>query len=337
MQKNEFYMNRCLQIAANGLGTTYPNPLVGSVIVNADGKIIGEGWHYQSGLPHAEVNAINNAISNGYSKADFANCTIYVNLEPCSHTGKTPPCALLIIENNFKKVVVGTLDPHDKVAGRGCQLLQNAGIDVQVGVSERECEQLNRRFFTYHKKQRPFIILKWAETSDGFIAPAYKNEKKPVWITNSYSRQRSHQLRAEEQAILIGARTVQEDDPSLTCRSWAGKHPIRVILDSQCSLSKNYQVFNDEATTITLHLKLDQISEIIQELYQNSIQSVIIEGGAATIQAFIDSTMWDEAYQFMGTEVLFYKGLKAPVLHGNYKIKTRETIKNDVLKIYQNL
>lgn len=232
MITHEKYMQRCLQLAQNGLGTTYPNPLVGSVIVSDQGNILGEGWHIKSGEPHAEVNAVVDAEQKGCGGDAFAKATLYVNLEPCSHTGKTPPCASMIVEKGFKKVVVGTLDPHDKVAGKGITLLRNAGIEVTVGILEDECNQLNKRFFTYHKEQRPFIILKWAGTADGFIAPAVKNEQKPVWITNEYSRQLSHKLRTEEQAILVGARTVIDDNPSLTCRDWNGTHPIRVIVDS---------------------------------------------------------------------------------------------------------
>ena len=185
MTTEDKYMQRCLQLAQNGLGTTYPNPLVGSVIVSENDEIIGEGWHLKSGEPHAEVNAVRDAEKKGYDGDAFAKATIYVNLEPCSHTGKTPPCASMIVQKGFKKVVVGTLDPHDKVAGKGVALLKEAGIEVLVGVLEKECNELNKRFFTFHRKQRPYIILKWAETSDGFIAPETKNEQKPVWITNN--------------------------------------------------------------------------------------------------------------------------------------------------------
>ena len=337
MQELELYMNRCLQLATNGLGTTYPNPLVGSVIVDPAGKIIGEGWHYKSGMPHAEVNAIHHAFSNGYTESHFKNCTLYVNLEPCSHTGKTPPCASLIIEKGFKNVVVGTLDPHEKVAGKGCQMLKNAGIIVKIGILGNECSLLNRRFFTFHQKNRPYIILKWAETSDGFIAPQFKDEKKPVFITNTHSQQRAHKLRAEEQAILVGAQTVIDDDPSLTCRTWSGTSPVRAIMDSRKSLLADYQVFDDLAETLHIHYKLDELEKVMEQLYKNSIQSVIVEGGATTLQAFIDAELWDEAYKFMGTEVLFHQGLKAPRLSGKYEIKSRELIENDVLKIYHRL
>nr|WP_042289538.1 bifunctional diaminohydroxyphosphoribosylaminopyrimidine deaminase/5-amino-6-(5-phosphoribosylamino)uracil reductase RibD [Nonlabens ulvanivorans] len=335
MTIEEKYMQRCLQLAQNGLGTTYPNPLVGSVIVSENDEIIGEGWHLKSGEPHAEVNAVRDAEKKGYDEDAFAKATIYVNLEPCSHTGKTPPCASMIVQKDFKKVVVGTLDPHDKVAGKGVALLKEAGIEVVVGVLENECNELNKRFFTFHRKQRPYIILKWAETSDGFIAPKNKNEQKPVWITNAHSRQLSHQLRAQENAILVGARTVVDDNPSLTCRDWSGDHPIRVVLDSRNSITSDYQVMDAIAPTLKLTLSSSNILEIIDELYRNNIQSVIIEGGTTTIQSFIDAGSWDEAYQFMGTSILFHKGLKAPNLKGDYDIKTREIIDSDVLKIYR--
>ncbi|KEZ92982.1 bifunctional diaminohydroxyphosphoribosylaminopyrimidine deaminase/5-amino-6-(5-phosphoribosylamino)uracil reductase RibD [Nonlabens ulvanivorans] len=335
MTTEEKYMQRCLQLAQNGLGTTYPNPLVGSVIVSENDEIIGEGWHLKSGEPHAEVNAVSDAEKKGYDGDAFAKATIYVNLEPCSHTGKTPPCASMIVQKGFKKVVVGTLDPHDKVAGKGVALLKEAGIEVVVGVLENECNELNKRFFTFHRKQRPYIILKWAETSDGFIAPVTKNEQKPVWITNPYSRQVSHQLRAQENAILVGAKTVIDDNPSLTCRDWNGENPLRVVLDSRNNITPDYQVMDDAAVTLKLELSSSDTLEILNSLYQNDIQSIIIEGGTTTIQSFIDAGLWDEAYQFMGTDVLFHQGLQAPVLSGDYSMLSRKVLANDVLKIYR--
>ena len=335
MTTHEKYMQRCLQLAQNGLGTTYPNPLVGSVIVSENDEILGEGWHKKSGEPHAEVNAVLDAEQKTCDESAFAKAVLYVNLEPCSHTGKTPACASMIIKKGFKKVVIGTLDPHDQVAGKGLAMLEAAGIEVSVGVLEQECNELNRRFFTFHKKQRPYIILKWAETSDGFIAPAQKDEQKPVWITNKHSRQLAHRLRAEENAILVGAKTVLDDNPSLTCRDWKGVHPTRVVLDSRNSISADFKVMDGAAPTLKLDHSSIDVAEILHELYKNGLQSVVIEGGTTTIQAFIDAQQWDEAYQFMGTEVLFYQGLKAPVFKGNYCIKERKSIKNDVLKIYR--
>lgn len=325
-------MHRCLQLAKNGLGTTYPNPLVGSVIVNEHDLIIGEGWHLQSGKPHAEVNAIKNATEKGIVDSVFAKATLYVNLEPCSHTGKTPPCADLLVQTGFKKVVIGTLDPHDKVAGRGVQRLKDAGIDVFVGVLEKECNELNKRFFTFHKKQRPYIILKWGETSDGFISPATKDDKKPYWITNRWSRQRVHQLRASEHGILVGAKTVIEDDPALTTRDWHGTDPQRFVWSNGTNFSQDYQLIKDSQTII---LESNTAHDLVNDLYHHSMQSVIIEGGRQTLQAFIDAGLWDEAHQFMGTDVLLHNGLTAPILSGTFELRHREMIKNDVLKIYR--
>ena len=294
MTIDEKYMQRCIQLAQNGLGTTYPNPLVGSVIVSENDEILGEGWHKKSGEPHAEVNAVRDAERNGYGRDAFAKAVLYVNLEPCSHTGKTPPCASMIVKKGFKKVVIGSLDPHEKVAGKGVAILKEVDIDVTVGVLEKECNLLNKRFFTYHRKQRPYIILKWAETADGFIAPAEKDEQKPVWITNSYSRQLSHRLRAEENAILIGAQTVIDDNPSLTCRDWHGINPTRIVLDSRNTLDKNHAVFNNQAPTITIDSNNPE--NIIKELHKNHIQSVIIEGGSRTIQQFIDAIYGNRSF-----------------------------------------
>jgi diaminohydroxyphosphoribosylaminopyrimidine deaminase/5-amino-6-(5-phosphoribosylamino)uracil reductase len=334
---HENYMQRCLQLAQNGLGTTYPNPLVGSVIVSNTGDILGEGWHRKAGEPHAEVNAVLDAEKKGHTRAAFAKAVLYVNLEPCSHTGKTPPCASLIIKKGFKKVVIGTLDPHEKVAGKGVALLKEAGIEVRVGVLNKPCNELNKRFFTFHRKQRPYIILKWAETNDGFIAPVQKDEKRPVWITNTHSRQLSHRLRAEENAILVGAKTVLDDNPSLTCRHWNGTQPTRIVLDSKNSITTDFKIMDVTAPTLKLIYSSTDVYKIIRELYKKGIQSVIIEGGLTTIQAFINIEKWDEAHQFMGTEILFHEGLKAPVLTGNYQIKEHRNIKNDVLKIYKNI
>ncbi|WP_194852081.1 bifunctional diaminohydroxyphosphoribosylaminopyrimidine deaminase/5-amino-6-(5-phosphoribosylamino)uracil reductase RibD [Nonlabens antarcticus] len=329
---HNIYMQRCLQLAANGLGTSYPNPLVGSVIVDASGKIIGEGFHLKAGQPHAEVNAIAHAESCGHS--DFSKAFIYVNLEPCSHHGKTPPCASLIIEKGFKKVIVGTLDPHEKVAGQGVQLLEEAGIAVEVGFLRTECNELNKRFFTYHRHKRPYIILKWAESADCFIAPLEKEEQKPVWITNEYSRQRVHQLRAQEQSILVGAKTVLDDNPSLTVRDWCGENPIRIILDSRNDLPENLNVFNDQSTTQILRRKSNEVSVILEDLFHLNIQSVIVEGGLTTLQEFIKAGSWDEIHQYMGAQVYLKEGIPAPQLPSNISMKSRELIQNDVLKIF---
>jgi diaminohydroxyphosphoribosylaminopyrimidine deaminase/5-amino-6-(5-phosphoribosylamino)uracil reductase len=244
---HEKYIKRCIELAKNGLGTTYPNPLVGSVIV-FENQIIGEGWHQKAGKPHAEVHAINSVKDISL----LSKATIYVSLEPCSHFGKTPPCSDLIIENNIPNVVIGTVDPNEKVAGKGIQKLIDAGIHVTIGILENECNELNKRFFTFHQKKRPYIILKWAETADGFIAPVFKNKQQPVWITNPSSRQLVHKWRSEEQAILVGTQTVLDDNPSLSVRDWTGNQPIKIILDPKNRLDENLTVFNSDEKTLVI-------------------------------------------------------------------------------------
>jgi diaminohydroxyphosphoribosylaminopyrimidine deaminase/5-amino-6-(5-phosphoribosylamino)uracil reductase len=345
---HEKYISRCIELAKNGLGTTYPNPLVGSVIVY-DGKIIGEGWHKKAGEPHAEVNAVN-AVKD---KSLLKKATIYVSLEPCSHFGKTPPCCDLIIQNKIPNVVIGTVDPNVKVAGNGIKKLIEAGINVTVGILEAECNELNKRFFTFHKKKRPYIILKWAESQDGFIAPdetlrkaQNDNEKKPVWITNTYSRQLVHKWRSEEQAILVGTQTVIDDNPKLNTRDWAGNNPIRVVLDLNNRIPEENAVFDNQVKTIvftkstnatnkenTIFERIDFEQNIAQQildvLYQHQIQSVIIEGGRQTLQTFIDANLWDEARIFVGN-LSFQSGTKAPILttkpFQKYSIGTDELI-----------
>lgn len=339
-------MSRCIKLAKNGLGATYPNPLVGSVIVH-NNKIIGEGWHYKAGQPHAEVNAIK-SIEN---KELLKTATIYVSLEPCSHFGKTPPCADLIIESGIKKVVVGSLDPNPKVAGRGIKKLMEAGCEVIVGVLDNECDELNKRFFTFFENKRPYIFLKWAETADGFISPKSekRNETKPVWITNEFSRQLVHKMRAEEQAILVGTNTALQDNPSLTVRDWAGENPIRIVIDRNLKIPSDFSVFDASSKTIVFNEKKSRTSEnlnfekidfsekipqqICDALYQRNIQSVIIEGGAKTLQSFIDANLWDEAFVFNGS-IRFEEGVKAPVFKGF--LISEENIKNDTLRIFKN-
>ena len=343
MKIHEKYLKRCIELAKNGLGTTYPNPLVGSVIVY-ENQIIGEGWHKKAGEPHAEVNAINSIKD----KSLLSKATIYVSLEPCSHFGKTPPCSDLIIENKIPNVVIGTVDPNEKVAGRGIQKLLLAGINVTIGILEDECNELNKRFFTFHQKKRPFIILKWAETNDGFIAPAFKNEQKPVWITNPYSRQLVHKWRSDEQAILVGTQTVLDDNPSLNVRDWHGTHPVKIILDQKNRLPEDASVFNSTEKTIIIseskrdfkngncHSEVLDFSGnlaqgICDSLFQHNIQSVIIEGGARTLQTFIDANLWDEVRVFKG-EISFKEGIKAPEFSGN--LIREYTILKDRLLLY---
>ncbi|GAA4241284.1 bifunctional diaminohydroxyphosphoribosylaminopyrimidine deaminase/5-amino-6-(5-phosphoribosylamino)uracil reductase RibD [Winogradskyella damuponensis] len=331
MKPHEIYIKRCLQIAKNGLGTTRPNPMVGAIIVYND-HIIGEGFTSEYGCNHAEVNAINSVKD----KTLLSKSTIYVTLEPCSHYGKTPPCSDLIISHHIPNVVIGCVDDNPEVAGKGIAKLKASGCNVTVGVLENECKIHHKRFFTFHNKKRPYIILKWAETADGFIAPIQKDEKKPVWITNTYSRQLVHKWRAEEQAILVGTNTVIEDNPSLTVRDWSGENPIRVVLDKTSKLSSDYNIFNEDAKTIRLTNKIIDFdkpiaTQIAKLLHQQNINSVIIEGGATTLQTFIDEHLWDEARVFIGNPS-FKTGIKAPELIGN--LISESQIKNDLLKIY---
>ena len=341
MKIEEKYIKRCIEIAKIGLGSTAPPPSVGSVIVYNE-KIIGEGYTSPYGGRHAEINA----IASVKDKNLLSKSTLYVTLEPCSHYGKTPPCSDAIIKHGIKHIVIGCKDDNPQVSGKGIQQLKSAGCTVKLGVLEQECKELHKRFFTFHHKHRPYIILKWAETSDGFMAPITKNEKKPVWITNSLSRQLVHKWRSEEQAILVGTSTVSEDNPSLTVRDWAGNSPIRIVLDQHLRLSKTHHIFNDQAKTLiisgvdtddTIYIDWTKKNAIAQQicdaLYNRHINSVIIEGGSKTLQTFIDEGLWDEAREFIGTTV-FKSGVPAPKITG--RLLTEETIETDSLRYYTN-
>jgi diaminohydroxyphosphoribosylaminopyrimidine deaminase/5-amino-6-(5-phosphoribosylamino)uracil reductase len=346
---HEFYILRCIQIAQNGLGTTAPNPMVGAVVV-LENKIIGEGFTSPYGGPHAEVNAINSVVD----KSTLGNATLYVTLEPCSHYGKTPPCADLIIKHRIKNVVVGLLDPHEKVAGQGIQKLRDAGCHVTVGVLEKECREHHKRFLTFQEKRRPYIILKWAETADRYIAPKDSlraEEKQPFWITNPYSRQLVHQMRAEEQAILVGTHTVLADNPKLNVRSWTGKNPIRIVLDKTLKIDATHYVLDKSVKTIVFTAVLDEskyqndiiyiiidfsnkiASQICEALYKQHIQSVLIEGGSRTLETFIHENLWDEARVFKGVSS-FKQGIKAPQIAGILK-KTIH-LEQDILNLFYN-
>ena len=351
MTTHEFYIKRCIELAKNGLGTTYPNPLVGSVIVHND-RIIGEGWHRKAGEPHAEVNAVNSVKDKSLLK----EATIYVTLEPCSHFGKTPPCCDLIIANKIPNVVIGTVDPFAKVAGNGIKKLIKSGKNVTVGILEEECNELNKRFFTFHQKKRPYVVLKWAETSDGFIAPkkivkqVQHDKLAPVWITNPYSRQLVHKWRTEEQAILVGTNTVLEDNPKLDARDFKGTNPVRIVLDKSGKISAKYHVKDASQKTIFITESKNFPStenciyenaifgnsladSILKILYENNIQSVLIEGGTTTLQTFINEGLWDEARIFNGS-VKFQNGLEAPKLNG--VTYSRFDIMDDHLNIIRN-
>ncbi|SDS54650.1 diaminohydroxyphosphoribosylaminopyrimidine deaminase [Formosa sp. Hel1_31_208] len=333
MTTHETYIQRCIDIAKNGLGNTAPNPMVGCVIVH-EGKIIGEGYTSAYGGNHAEVNAIN-AVSD---KTVLSAASLYVTLEPCVHFGKTPPCSDLIIKFRIPNVIIGCVDDNEQVAGKGIIKLRQTGCNVTVGVLETECKQHHKRFFTFHNKKRPYIILKWAETSNGYIAPSTKDKKEPVWITNMFSRQLVHKWRSEEQAILVGTTTVTEDNPCLTIRDWTGKQPIRIVIDRQHKLLKKHAVFNSDAETIimsedTINFSLPVAAQIAKLLHARDINSVIIEGGAKTLQTFIDENLWDEARVFTGKS-MFNNGTKAPKFSG--KLISEAFILNDILKQYVN-
>lgn len=345
MKVQEKYIKRCIELAKNGLGTTYPNPLVGCVIV-FENTIIGEGWHKKSGEAHAEVIAIESVLN----KELLSSSTLYVSLEPCSHFGKTPPCADLILKYKIPNVVIGTIDPNSKVAGKGIQKLKDSGVNVTLGILEKEGNELNKRFFTFHRKSRPYIILKWAESADGFISPINKSEQKPVWISNEYSRQLVHKWRSEEQAILVGTQTIIDDNPSLTVRDWVGINPIRLVIDKENTIDSSYNIFDNQAKTIVFsnkevtsnsdtiqYIKVDfdknSTQAIVDKLFENNIQSIIIEGGRKTIQSFIDAHLWDEARVFIGG-INLNKGTKAPKI--NNTIYSKSYLKKDTLLTYRN-
>lgn len=351
MKTDKKQMMRCLELAKQGMGKVAPNPMVGCVIVHQN-HIIAVGYHEKYGEAHAEVNAINAVLDKSLLKGS----TLYVNLEPCAHTGKTPPCADLIIKYQIPNVVIGCIDSYSEVAGKGIEKLKAAGINVEVGVLEEKAKELNKRFFTFHNKKRPYIILKWAETKDGFIDivrhcedegqsnlikqpkdlsilrqaqddKSYINEKIDNWITSPYSKKLVHKWRSEEQAILIGTNTALNDNPELTVREVEGKNPLRVILDLNLRLPKHLHIFDGSTPTLVFNtikseqhknlefVKIDEakdiIPQVLNELYQRNILSIIIEGGAQTLQTFIDANLWDEAKVFIGDKE-FKTGLKAP-------------------------
>ena len=316
--KHEFYIRRCIELAQKALGKTYPNPMVGSVIVH-NGKIIGEGYHQKAGEPHAEINAINSVENKDLLKES----TIYVSLEPCAHYGKTPPCALKIVETGFKKVVIGAMDSHDKVNGKGKKIIQDAGIEVVSCVLEEECLALNKRFFTYHEKNRPYIILKWAESADRFMDKDFQ----PTQISNSLTKQFVHQLRSDEHSILIGTMTALRDNPSLTTREVEGRNPIRILIDIDLKVPQDYHIFNNESETLVFNSLRDDesgnvkfiktsrenfIENLLKKLHERQIQSVIIEGGSLVLQQFIDADLWDESIVIKNKNLLLENGTKAP-------------------------
>ena len=352
---HEMFMERCLQLAQNGLGRVAPNPLVGSVVV-CDGRIIGEGFHAEYGKSHAEVNAIHSVTDKSLLKKS----TLYVSLEPCSHYGKTPPCAELIIEMGIPRVVVAIRDPFPEVSGRGIARLQEAGVEVVEGVLAEQAQEVNRRFLTFQLKKRPYVILKWAQSLDAYIdvdrLPG--DLKKPMWITNELARAVVHRWRSEEQSIMVGTKTVELDNPRLNVRDWNGKNPIRVVIDRTLRLAPDSNVFDEETLTlimmgnnsgsasrrqlflnrpniemVAIDFSRDIVPQIMDVLYQRSVQSIIVEGGAQVLDSFISRNLWDEARVFIGRK-LFHSGVRAPILAA--KPVSEDRLFDSILYTYRN-
>ena len=304
MIDDEKFMRRCIQLAKNGQQNAKPNPMVGAVIVSVDGRIIGEGYHVRCGEGHAEVNAF--ASVEPEDEALLPGATMYVSLEPCSHYGKTPPCADLIIRKRIKRVVVGCIDEYAEVKGRGIKKLQDAGIEVEVGVLEAECKDLNRRFFTFHRDQRPYIILKWAQTANGFIDDHFQ----PVQISSDYTKMLSHKLRAEEDAILVGRVTDKRDHPQLNVREWCGPDPKRLVIDHQHPLN-------------------------LDSLHAHGIQSLIVEGGAQTLQSFMEEGLWDELRVETNLSMTVTDGTRAPQIPSEAMVTESHKYDDNLLVTYR--
>lgn len=345
---DEFYIKRCLELAAIAIGNVSPNPMVGCVIV-AKGKIIGEGYHQKFGEAHAEPNAVKAVFDQYGPEAEklLKQATAYVNLEPCAHFGKTPPCADLFVKHQIKKVVIGNRDPFSGVDGKGIEKLRNANIEVVSGILDAECRCFNRRFFTRIEKQRPYIILKWAETANGYFAT---NDGHQKWISGAVAKRLAHKWRTEEDAILIGKKTAIVDNPHLTAREWLGKNPVRLVIDKHLQIPQDYHIFNKEAKTIILNeLKTDVMDNIhyIQmedmhfylaqkisfQLYLMDIQSVIIEGGAHILNQFLEANLWDEARIFTSANS-WTEGIAAPTINGH--LQEELNLGSDKLSIYTN-
>jgi diaminohydroxyphosphoribosylaminopyrimidine deaminase/5-amino-6-(5-phosphoribosylamino)uracil reductase len=341
---DEKYMGRCIQLAKLAAGNVAPNPMVGAVLV-FENKIIGEGYHQKYGEAHAEVNCINNVQEK--NKTLIERSTIYVSLEPCAHHGKTPPCADLIIKNKIKKVVIGCQDIYKEVAGKGIEKLQNAGAEVITGILEKECKDLNKRFFTFHQKQRPYIILKWAQSANGKIG---SNNNERILISNDYSNGLVHNWRAEEAAILVGTNTALKDNPSLTTRLWKGNNPVRIVIDKELRLPSGSKLFSKETNTVIFNfvknaveensnfIKIEKenfLQEMLFSLYRLNIQSVLVEGGAKTLQYFIDAGFWDEARVITNEKMVIENGIAAPEMK-NFLFVNQARYFSDVISYYQN-
>lgn len=323
-------MQRCLQLARQGESYVAPNPMVGALLV-VDNQIIGEGYHHRYGEPHAEPNAIYSVKNQELLK----KATLYVSLEPCSHFGKTPPCANLIVSSGIPRVVIGTLDPNPKVSGRGVKILEDAGIEVTVGVLEKECRELNKRFFIFQEEKRPYVLLKWAQTKDGFIDKTRSSsDEQPLVISNTITRQLTHKMRSENQAIIVSTNTIILDNPSLTVRNWSGRNPIRIGIDRTNRIPDDIHLFDGKIPTLIFTEKLKQnkpnvefieisfgkncIKTMLHKIYERNINSVLVEGGAKLLNSFIEEGLWDEinieiSEQFIG------EGIKAPSIIAEIK------------------
>ncbi|MFT3680898.1 MAG: bifunctional diaminohydroxyphosphoribosylaminopyrimidine deaminase/5-amino-6-(5-phosphoribosylamino)uracil reductase RibD [Ferruginibacter sp.] len=345
MTLHETYMQRCLELALLGAGKVAPNPMVGAVLVH-NNIIIGEGFHQQYGMAHAEVNCINNVAE--HNKGLIEKSTLYVSLEPCAHFGKTPPCADLIIAKKIPRVVIGCKDNYEEVNGKGIEKLRAAGVEVTAGVLEKEARDLNLRFFTCNKNKRPYIILKWAQTADGIIG---NTDHSRLMISNEFTNRLVHRWRSEEAAIMVGTYTAMYDDPSLTVRLVQGKNPVRIVIDNDLKLPASLHLFDGSVPTIVFnkmkeetggtiqYYKLDDsqndLGQILETLFRLKIQSVLIEGGAALIQSFINSNYWDEARVITNTGMKAAAGKAAPVL-GEAVFLSEEHIQSDNIRYYRN-
>ena len=323
MNEEKLYIGRCLQLARLAEYYVAPNPMVGAILVHHSlegDHILAEGWHERYGETHAEPNCIRHAEESYPEGIDYKHCTLYVNLEPCSHYGKTPPCAELIIRKGIGRVVVGTLDPNPQVAGRGVKMMRDAGIEVVVGVLEEECRELNKRFFCLQEKKRPYVILKWAETADGYI-DIQRDGGKPITISTPLTKQLVHQQRAENMAIMVGTRTVLLDNPRLLTTHWSGRNPIRITVDRHSVLPADCRIFSDDSPTIVYRENTDWLF-IVADLAARNIHSVLVEGGSTLLQHILDSGIYDEVHIEIGKQLLPIdpntgrkEGVKAPDYH----------------------
>jgi diaminohydroxyphosphoribosylaminopyrimidine deaminase/5-amino-6-(5-phosphoribosylamino)uracil reductase len=353
------YMQRCLQLAKLGAGHVAPNPMVGAVLVH-EGRIIGEGWHQQYGQAHAEVNCINSVKEE--DRYLIPSSILYVTLEPCSHFGKTPPCADLIIKHNIPAVVIGIHDINKQVDGKGMKKLMMAGVDVIIGVLQDECQELNKRFFTFHGEQRPYIILKWAQTADGIMGlqlnghadPEASGSSKRLLISNEFTNRLVHRWRSEEASILVGTNTALHDDPSLTTRLWDGPSPVRLVIDLKLRLPQSLKVFDRKVRTIIFNTirheqednllyyqvteEVSLVHQILHALYHLEIQSVLVEGGAQLLQSFIDEGLWDEIRRIENKDstvnAKIINAVKAPALPAAIKVDEQKLF-SDIIEVFR--